>query len=626
MMTSAHPTPPLPAATWRRWGLWFMLVLGIATLWSERGWLMAWAAAKPHGVVLLVPDDSVLEHPVTQAWLDAAREEGLPLSTMNSDRFVQAVARQEVVAGVLVPDTVHRQASDVWVRALETYVQRGGQALVSFDAGVFDVSLERFASPVSRLSRLAGFRYALYDALQQDTTALTPVLASREAEQWLDIQPGKIDFATPQAPWGELTTYGYTALRYPHFRSQGPVEGHVWLRSPDGDPVLSTHALGRGSVLFANMPLGYLKTRTDGYWLHRLLGHFASRHLQQPVLSAAPDGVGGLVLNLHVDSNAAEKPMLELEREGWFRQGPFSIHITAGPDAYRMGDRLGLDMAHNPRMQALLQRLQAMGHEIGNHGGWIHNVYGEQAAADNAARFEPWLSLNQKTLSTIVGQRLQSYSAPMGNQPDWATDWLRRQHFTAYYTTGNSGQGPTRSYLAGQPPPAGTPWSFPISNFLRIATLDELQRNGLEESQMLAFIQALQDYTQAHSVVRLFYFHPASAPDFARSLTQLQAQAQKLQAQGRWRWYAMGEVADFLQRREAVQWTIDTSDQRALARLHARSTQSLQGMSWLFPAGAARSLHLSDGSAEIIQESDGRWRVVAGDVRELTLHWQRSTL
>lgn len=623
--SSATPS----ASSWHRWVLWLVLLAGLPLLWSERNALMAWAAPQPHGVVLLIPDDNARAHPVTQAWLDAAQEEGLPLTPMTSDRFVHAVARRESITGVLVPDTVHRHASDVWVQALETHVRRGGHALLSFDAALFGLHQQGYAAPASRLSRLIGFRYALYDALQQDTIALTPVLVHREAQSRMAIQPGKVDFKAPLAQalqplgeWGELTTYGYAHLMYPHFRSEGPRDAQVWIRSPEGDPVLSLRGHGQGSVLFANLPLGYLKTRTDGYLLHRLLSHFARSVLELPVLSAAPQGIGGLVLNLHVDSNAAEQPMLALEQAGWFEQGPFSIHVTAGPDTFREGDRLGLNMPHNPRMQHLLNRLQAQGHEIGNHGGWVHNVFGEQASVDNADRFVPWLALNQKTLSTIVGQRLVSYSAPMGNHPDWVTAWLREHDFRAYYTAGDSGLGPTRAYRQGRPPAPGTPWAFPISNLQRIATLDELPELGAPETLISEFIRDLAQHVSAQGIVRLFYFHPASAPDYPHSLSVLQQTARALEQQGRFRWYSMQALADFLDRRLAVQWQIQAPADGDMARLHAHSATSLQGMTWVLPKGKAQGLHLSVGQAEIVEDPD-QWRVIAGDVQQITLHWQQ---
>ena len=617
------------AKAWRRWAFWLALLCSLPLLWSGRDTLMVWAAARPHGVVLLIPDHSALSHPVTQAWLDAAQEEGLPVTPMTSDRFVHAVGRQEPITGVLVPDTVHRHASDVWVQALETHVRRGGHALLSFDAALFGLHHERYAAPASRLSRLTGFRYALYESLQQDTTALTPVLVHREALQRLTIQPGKVDFeapagraVTPAGEWGELTTYGYPHLLYPHFRAEGAQAAQVWMRSPQGDPILSWRQHGLGSALFANLPLGYLKTRTDGYLLHRLLSHFARDVLEVPVLSAAPDGIGGLVLNLHVDSNAAERPMLAMEQAGWFDQGPFSIHVTAGPDTFHEGDRLGLDMPHNPRMQGLLHRLRARGHEIGNHGGWVHNIFGEQAADDNADRFMPWLALNQKTLSGIVGQRLVSYSAPMGNHPDWVTGWLHEHGFRGYYTAGDSGLGPTRAYRQGMPPAPGSPWAFPISNLQRIATLDELPQLDAPESLMTGFMQDLTRHVSAQGIVRLFYFHPASAPDYPHSLATLQATARALAHEGRFRWYSMQHMADFLDRRLAVQWQAQAPAEGDMAWLHAHSPDSLQGMTWILPKGRVQGLHLSAGQAQIVEDPH-QWRVIAGDVRQITLHWQQ---
>ena len=608
---------------WRGWTAGLLLLLSGSLLWTERSWWLDWAEPAPHGIVLLVPDRQALDHPVTQAWLDAAHEEGLAVQTMSSDRFVRAVARGETLAGVLVPDTVHTQASDVWVQALDHHVRQGGHALISHDAALFSVGRSRYAQAASRLSGMVGFRYGLYDELQDQTLTLGPVLASREARQALAIVPGKIHFASDTQEWGELTTYGYSQLLYPYLRTAGPVDAQVWLRSELGDPIVSSRAHGQGSVLFANLPLGYLKTRTDSYWLHRLLGHFASQVVGQPLLSAAPEGVGGMVLNLHVDSNASEPPMLAMEQSGWFRQGPFSIHITAGPDTYRVGDRMGLDIPHNTRMQGLLRRLHGLGHDIGNHGGWIHNIYGEQVSEDNRSQFEPWLVLNHKTLSSVLAHKPDSYSAPMGNQPEWSTTWLRQHGFKAYYTPGNNGLGPTRSYLDGRRPPEGTPWAFPITSFMRLATFEELPRHGLALAPMQNFLEALMHYTRDQGVVRLFYFHPAAAPDFGVALTQMHARARDLLAEGRWRWYAMNALADFMQRRSAVHWSWEPGSTGHQPGLSAQSPHSLQGMTWVFPAGTVRGLYLAEGQAELIEEADGRWRVVAGDVRRLRLHWQR---
>ncbi len=617
----------------------FRLMLGLAllcaALLSLEHWAIVpvWARSVSHGVVLLIPDAHALGHPVTQAWIDAATEEGLSITPMTDNRFVQAVARKEYIAAVVVPDTVHRPASDVWIRSLYTHVSQGGHLLLTYDAGLSALQDKHYAASHSRLSGLVGFRYGLYDSLRDDTIAHTPVLLARQAVRHLAIQPGKADFESrlartsePEGQWAELTTYGYAHLIYPHYRSEPMAEKsavQVWMRSPQGHPILTEHRYGKGEVLFANLPLGYLKTRTDGYLLHRLLGHFGKSVLQLPMLSSAPDGVGGMVLNLHVDSNAAQQPMLTLERDDWFRQGPFSIHLTAGPDTYHEGDRLGLDMAHNQYMRSLVRRLHAQGHEIGNHGGWIHNVFGEQVTADNAPRFSSWLQRNQQTMSEIVGEHLVSYSAPMGNHPTWVTDWLEANGMRAYYTAGDCGLGPTRAYMDGQPPGPGTPWAFPISNLNRIATFEELSSAGVSESVMADFIRDLMRHVSDEGVVRLFYFHPASAPDFRRSLSILTQTAQQLQQNGHFRWYSMQSLADFLDRRLKVQWQVQKTEDSDMVGLQARSTKSLKGMTWVLPKGLAQGIHVVQGQAEIVEDSN-QWRVIAGDIHLLSVWWKQA--
>ena len=90
-----------------------------------------------------------------------------------------------------LPDTVHRQASDVLVSALYQYVRQGGHVFVAFDAALLDPQQGRYAAPQSRLSDMVGSTYALYEQMGDDTTAQGPVYVSRKAEKTLAIQPGR---------------------------------------------------------------------------------------------------------------------------------------------------------------------------------------------------------------------------------------------------------------------------------------------------------------------------------------------------------------------------------------------------------------------------------------------------
>jgi len=263
-----------------------------------------------------------------------------------------------------------------------------------------------------------------------------------------------------------------------------------------------------------------------------------------------------MVLNLHVDSNADEIPMAALEREGWFDTGPLSLHITAGPHAIRMQDRSGLDLPNNPRFVALLRRLQAQGHELGSHGGWIHNVFGYGVHEDNADTFRPWLVLNHEAVGAVRGSPVQVYSAPMGNQPQWVTDWLREQGFLAFYSTADNGVGPTRAFEGGLPAPVTPLWTFPVSSFGRIAAPEELPLVQEDEQGYSDFITGLMAWTAAQRQIRLAYFHPATAQSFRRALDDLAAQARRLSADGRFRFYRMRDLSAFLSRREQVRWQL----------------------------------------------------------------------
>ncbi len=579
------------------------------------------STADSYGIVLLIPDARALDLPITHAWLAAAQEEGLAVTPMLADDFIRAQADHAPMAGVLLPDSVHRRASDLLINTLSQYVAAGGPLMVSFDAALFQQQHDIYAETTSRLSPLVGLRYGLYAKWQDQTIANSPVQASREAEKLLHIQPGKLDFGEdPEQDWGELTTYAYPHLVYSHYRTEALAPVQTLLRASDGEPVVSTHRHGLGQVLFANLPLGYLKTRTDSYLLHRLLVYFAQVMVGQPRLAATPQAQGGVVLNLHVDSNASQAPLQALEKSGWLDDGPYSIHVTAGPDAFEGGDGLGLNLPGNPWMQAFLKRQHDKGHEIGNHGGWVHNVYGNQAKENNAPAFVPYLDKNNASVRAAIGTRVKAYSAPMGNQPSWATAWLVDQGFKGYYATSDSGLGPTRSFIHERPAPASALWTFPISNFQRIATFDELEEQGMAEARITDFLSQLLRHVSEQHIARLFYFHPASTTQFQSSLNTIQTEVQALKAQAQFRWYSMAELSDFMNRRQSVQWRILRQNTPHQQEMTVSSPSSLQDMTWIFAPHTARDIRITEGLGTL-RQSGQEWLLVAGDSTRLTVQW-----
>src|SRR5205085_4401382 len=184
---------------------------------------------------------------------------------------------------------------------------------------------------------------------------------------------------------------------------------------------------------FVNLPIGYLEARTDGLLLHSFLRYFGLRMLAVPYLAAVPDGVGGLVFNWHVDARSSITPLHTLLATGVFDQGPFSIHITAGPDVDAFGDGKGLDIGHNPEGDRLIAEFQRRGHVIGSHGGWIHNYFGEHLSDNNEGEFATYLQQNMDVLQRVTGKPIFEYSAPVGNHPQWVTRWLERHGVLGEY-------------------------------------------------------------------------------------------------------------------------------------------------------------------------------------------------
>lgn len=611
--------PSLKAVSTRVWVLLAALLLlgGVAALYSR-------SLANSSSIVLLVPNEAALALPVTQAWIDAAQEEGLSVTAMTDDTFLRYGGDRQRIAGVILPDTVHPQASEMLVNQLHQYVSAGGRLFIAFDAALLDSQNGLYAGDQSRFSALAGVRYAMYSQLKDRTTALGAVYGSRASEKTLGLQPGKLDFKTStHPPLGELTTYGYKQLRHSHYRTEAPTGASALLVAAEGDVLVSTNRYGQGEVLFANLPLGYLKTRTDAYLLHQLLGHFAGTMLRQPRLSPVPDGVGGMVLNLHVDSNAALQPLKALDATGWFDQGPFSIHVTAGPDAVREGDGLGVGVKDNPEMQDFLRRQVARGHEVGNHGGWNHNLFGQQANDGNRERFEPMLALNQTSMSAATGTVPRSYSAPMGNQPPWTTQWLRTEGFKGYYSTGDNGLGPTRSYENGLRPAASGLWAFPISSHQRVATFEEIgnQDPPVEPEEMADYLSGLTRFVADRHVARLFYFHPPAATQHLASIDVLMAEARRLAAAQRFRWYTMEQLADFMSRRALVQWQ-PTPGRNGRGGFTASSGASLNGLSWVLPQSGTQRLKVVSGHATVRQDGPDWIVTAAGEGRALEVQWQ----
>lgn len=650
----------------------------------------SWATNDPGLLLLLVPEGQPLALPQVTAWVDAASEEGVRLQPVTDREFMALGANALNYAGLVLPDQLHAIASDALIEAVRQYTLNGGHTLLVYDFGIFTLDGNQkptYPIPKSRLSDLAGVDYALYDALREKSTVLGPVTALRSTLRDLQVPPGKstvydpgsevagaaaspsvytltqdtqdtlapTDGASP-APVpaaGPVESYsGYLLgnLVYSSFATQGAFSGKVLATSAPAGLVAGLHKAGRGQVLFVNLPLTYLKVvRTDALPLHGFLHYFAHSVLHMANLSPVPNAVAGLTLNWHLDSFTAQQPALTLEKLGVFNEGPFSIDMTAGPDAVTPGDGKGWNLDNNPIARDMLQRFAKRGHAIGSHGGWNHDYYGLNANEGNRATFLPyleknlasirrsvahplraWLGLDTPTpagtpplflplvkmlkssADTLLGPLVREYSPPVGNNPGWAMDWLEQQGIVAAYFAGHTGLGPTRQYREGQLHNPGM-WMFPVTPAGRFATFEEFQVTRVPKPEVASWYHDMVDFSISHNTTRMVYMHPNGANVWPDVLQDFLAYA-KSKGSAQFQWYTMPRLADFMTTRQAATWT-ERRDSAGVSTFELSHPSSLREMVWMLPKARYADLPSSEDGSVTVSDAGSHWAVRAGNTR-----------
>jgi hypothetical protein len=487
-------------------------------------------------------------------------------------------------------------------------------------------------------------------SVQFDTSSASPSLTARAAAA--PKRPPR-PATNPEDPAAvqAISGYAYGALTYPTYLT-GPAAAfdvangfdQVLLTSTfgrvdpsSGDGVTGVAAArrrqGSGGVLFVNLPLGWLKGETDAMLMHGFLRYFGATLLGMPRLSDHPNATGGLVFNWHVDAAEALAPIATLDSLGVWDRGPFSIHVTAGPDTVSVGDGLGLDVAGNPITQGWLRYFVQKGHQLGSHGGWDHDIFGvganewnRDAYAVGTSTFLDLLDLNKRALDAVIStpypasgypgfaSPVVEYAAPEGNNPHWALDWLEQTGHVGYYFLGHTGTGPTRAYRPPVSDDSGLPgellnpsmWAFPLNPMGCYATFEEFTDFGVDPVAVTSWYGALIDFVARNHTSRLVYAHP---PGAASSPTVLSAMFGFADAKGtRFRWYTMTELARFNARRLDVDWVEGGA---GTARVfEASHPTSLRDVAWVLPRAAYSKPKITSGNATLTSDS-ASWIVSA---------------
>ena len=577
---------------------------------------------QPGAVVLLVPDGTEDQTPFVRMWRDAAAEEGIHLQVLPASRWVRAVSRhQRHWPALIVPDTFHRHMDSAVVQVLHNEVEKGMRFMLVYDGGVLDAK-GRYETGQSRFSNLVGMRYGLYDSLGEAMIAQKQLLGSAAMMEHLQIPPGRYlnehaNFEKDHVMFKGLSPHRTVAInmyghetglqKFPIFVIEGKPNGAVLLHTQSGQPIVSRHTMGAGETFFVNLPLGYLKQRTDGIFMASMLRYFVQDILQWPRLANTPDGVGGVVLNWHNDAMPALSALQVLEQAGIFQEGPFSFHFTVGPDVDIPGDGKGMNMPGNPQAQAVIRHFQAQGHVIGDHGGWIHNYFGKNIDETNQIKYEHYLDLNRQVASELIGQPTREYSAPNGNTTSWTLRWLERNRYLALYLTGDIGMGPTRTWLKNDRMSPSL-WFFPVLTMGKFATAEDVYMQGVPVELYTDWLLAVGRFIENNQTVRLVYFHPPGAKIMLPSVKAFVDQMAACRKAGHCRWFTMTQMAEYLNRRDAIQWQLQPGEGADV--VHASDANDLSQMAWWIPAQRYGKPEVLAGQARV----DGygsNWRVTA---------------
>ena len=691
------------------------LVLGLGLLAPT-----AHAALARDTLVMLVPDGANLGTWPVKVWTDSAAEEGIRLQTMTDSAFLAlGNTAASKIAGLILPDSAHLQASDAVVAAVTQYTNLGGKLMLVYDAGALTPT-GFYAPGKSRFSALAGVDYTLYDTLRERLVGFGPVVSDAATLDNLRLPPGKymtwtapttlartaspssqfvqtsasdpvgtqamrsyiearalrrvdessrnvrtaqtlgtqavrdllglnslpatssvtlapkVTDATPvssttsstdsttstarlatvaptPAPLKAISSYGYGYIDYFSFVTQGPYTGTAHLTSPDHGLVAGSRQVGSGKVLFVNLPLGYFKAiGTDSAPLHGFLNLFARQQVQMPTMSVQPKGVGGLVYNWHIDDGddlTADAKFL-LDTTTLLRRGPFSIHFTAGPDTVTLGDAQGMSLDTKAASQTQFKRIKSLTvkHELASHGGWNHDLYGLGASETNQAIYQPWLELNFAAVERQYGKKTTEYSAPQGNNPTWAVNWLENRGITGMYFVGDTGAAAIRSWRAGNRLTSKL-WSFPLTPFEKYGTFEEFEEFGVTDTASGQWLLDLQTFVVNKRTNRMFYNHPPGARGHLPALTPLMNAADTLQAAGKFRWYTMTQLAQFSERRLATTWS--AASNLGFATFTVTHPTSLTDMTWLLPKSRYALPRITSGRGTVVTTDASDWIVTA---------------
>jgi hypothetical protein len=515
---------------------------------------------------------------------------------------------------IVVPENINSTMSQETADIISSYVRdEGGYALFSLDpATVIPGGAQR---TVPLLADLLGVKYnmPLPDGRIASYSGCLYFKSKEQGRSW-GITPGKLDKDNA------YSTYSYGKLKFDHTRAVN-VDAQVaaFDKSNNAEvPVFTDKSYDSGgSAVYANVPLANCKLSSDDLLPRSVLRTFLIGHAKTPRLVNSPDGGGGFVFNLHICSGAYFKPLTVMLMQGLFNSDlPMSIHITAGPDTYKLGDDMGFYAESDYRGRPILEVLQNYG-EIGSHGGWAHNFFAYNLQYLPREKAYQLLQWNSQALEAVTGKKVVEYSAPGGNHPFWVNSKLEEMGVNSYYYAGDSGSSPShpRMYesFANQ-----NMWAFPITPYQQYASLEEMERGHVPEEDVRQWVEDLIDFTGEEKVIRMVYTHPSDTRFCMEAIRALEEKALAEQNAGRIKVAPMSQFADFLNRYSKTKWEIKKAGSDYSIELE--NPEGLKDITVAVYMGEENNNIVSGGDVKTAEEDGWLYLTVTSNPQKKTLY------
>jgi hypothetical protein len=439
---------------------------------------------------------------IRAAYSESLRESGIRFDWIASTdiSLFGAAALHRMYDAVVFPDAINTRVPEDATLELTRFAQLGGLIAVVADAG--SRSDDGLYRPSSLFASLSGVDNMLYDKLRTGALGSGSMhFRDAAAAQWWQVPAGKL-------LGGDLSGYQYGPLTYPFPHAEIDNTGVVIDASNGSSPMITRRPVGAGLVAYIALPLGYLRDYSDSFPMTFLTSLLTSRNTL-PHLVAAPDGIGQLVVNLHIDSSVEFMGIPNLQRRGLLRHTvPMEFDVTAGPDLDRVGDGLGFNACGQGPGRADLKVLMRFG-TIGSHGGWAHNWFAENLVAGrfSRAQLREYVDRNDRCLESVTGQPVRSYAAPAGIHPQPVmTQVLEDLGISGYYYTGDSGGPVVRPFYNGKLVSERS-WAFPVMPDGKLASLGEMRNENVPQAPVERWLDQTATYAAERHGIFLVYSH-----------------------------------------------------------------------------------------------------------------------